>query len=148
VFLAGEFLTADRLNRLQPVDYEAPATAALSVATATYADIPGCSVTLNTTTPNAAFKAWGVFDCSVTTTNATALIVGRLLVDGVNQNGIAVYAMDTADRATIGMVWTGTLGAAGSHTLKLQGGLTAAVASGGSILQSDTKLLVTITEIA
>lgn len=147
-FLAGETITAGRLNRLQPVDYDAAATSALAVGNSTYADIPGCSITLTTGAANATYKAWAVLDCSVTAVSTTALMVGRHVVDGVVDTGIAVYAMDTLDRATIAMMWRGTLASAGSHTLKLQGALTATVASGGSFLQSDTKLMVTITEVA
>lgn len=147
-FLAGETITAARLNRLQPTDYDAIATGPLAVGNSTYADIPGCSINLNTSAANATYKAWAVFDCSVTTVSATALMVGRHVVDGVVDSGIAVYAMDTLDRATIYMMWRGSLGAAGSHTLKLQGALTATVASGGSFLQSDTKLMLTISEVA
>ncbi|MGW0869955.1 hypothetical protein ACWD3Z_05615 [Streptomyces sp. NPDC002740] len=147
-FLAGEMFTAGRVNRLQPVDYEAAATGPLAVANATYADIPGASITVVTAAAGATYRALGVFDCSVTTANSTILMVGRHMVDGVVDAGIAVYAMDTLDRATIVMCWKGTLGAAGSHTLKLQGALTNTLASGGSFLQSDTKLQVTISEVA
>lgn len=146
-FFAGEMLLAQRLNRLQPIDYEAPATSPLAVATATYADIPGASLTITTETTGATYKAIGIFDCNVATTSPTILMVGRLLVDGVGAEGIAIYAMDTADRATIAMTWRGSLGAAGSHTLKLQGALNGALASGGSFLQSDTKLSVTVLEV-
>ncbi|MDX2679300.1 hypothetical protein [Streptomyces soliscabiei] len=146
-YLAGERMTAGRTNRLQPVDYDAAATSALPVATTTYADIPGCSITFTTAVAGATYKAWGTFDCNVTTTSGSILMVGHLLVDGVVDTGIAVYGMDTLDRATIAMTWKGTLAAAGSHTLKLQGALTSALASGGSFLQSDTKLMLTITEV-
>jgi hypothetical protein len=46
------------------------------------------------------------------------------------------------------MQWHGTLSAAGSHTLKLQGALTSALATGGVFQQDDTKLQVTIYEVA
>lgn len=144
--LAGQKITADQLDRMQPTSYIAACSSALSVTTTTYADIVGCSITLATKGANATYVVTGIFDCSVTTTSATSLMVARLLVDGVVDSGIAVYAMDTQDRACISMVWQGTLAAAGNHTLKLQGALTAA-AGAGSFLQSDTKIQIVITEV-
>jgi hypothetical protein len=146
-FLAGEIVTAGRLNRLQPVTYEAIATALLTMTTATPADVPGASVTLTTAAADAAYTAVAVFDAEVLATSASVLMLGKLVVDGTSQSGVAVYGMDTLDRATVVMTWTGTLGSAGSHTLKLQGNLTASLATGGRFNQGDTKITVTITEV-
>jgi hypothetical protein len=146
-FLAGEIVTAGRLNRLQPVTYEAIASSLLTMTTATPADVPGASVSLTTTADNAAYKVIGVFDAEVLATSTSVLMLGKLVVDGTSQSGVAVYGMDTLDRATVIMTWTGTLGSAGSHTLKLQGNLTASLATGGRFNQGDTKLTATITEV-
>lgn len=145
-FLAGETITAGKLNRIQPTPYEEPCTAALTVTTATYADITGCSITLTTAAANAVYMAEAVFDANVTVVSGTSLMVGRLLVDGVTDSGIAVYAMDTTDRATIAMRWRGLLASAGSHTLKLQGANSGAAGT-GVFQQDDTKLQVTIYEV-
>lgn len=145
-FLAGETITAGRLNRIQPTTYEEACTSALTVTTATYADITGASITLTTTADNAIYIAEAVFDCNVTGTSTTSLMVARLLVDGVVDSGIAVYAMDTLDRSTIAMRWRGFLVAAGSHTLKIQGANTGAAGT-GVFQQDDTKLQVTIYEV-
>jgi hypothetical protein len=145
--LAGQILTAGQVARLQPVPYIAPASSPLAVASATYADIPGCSITFNTTAANAKYVANATFDCNVQNTSPTILMVGRLLVDGNADSGIAIKGMVVADRATVHMQWQGTLSAVGSHTLKLQGALTAALASGGTFQQTDTKLQVTILEV-
>ncbi|OKK06412.1 hypothetical protein AMK26_10320 [Streptomyces sp. CB03234] len=147
-FLAGQKLTAGQLDRIQPRIYEGAATSALAVSTTTYADIVGATVTFTTTAANAKFKADAVFDASVGTTSATNLMVGRLVVDGTpDSGGLAVYAMDVQDRATIAQEWTGTLAAAGTHTLKLQGACTASGSGSGNFLQSDTKIIVTVTEV-
>lgn len=147
-FLAGQIVTAGQLNRIQPIIYEGAATSALAVSTTTYADITGATVTFDTAAANAKFKAEAIFDASVTTVSATNLMVGRLVVDGTpDSGGLAVHAMDNQDRDTIGQMWTGTLAAAGSHTLKLQGACTASGSGAGSFLQSDTKIIVTITEV-
>lgn len=139
---AGQSVTADQLNRLQPRPYNAAATAAL-VGTATYAAIPGCSIPLTTTAAGATWTATGVFDCSVTTTNTTALMVGRLVVDGASEAELAVHAMDTLDRDTVAMVWSGTLASAGAHTLALEG----VVTGGAGTFQIYTSLNVTVTEV-
>lgn len=145
-FLAGETITAGKLNRIQPATYEEACTAALTVTTATYADITGCSITLTTQADNATYMAEAVFDSNVTVVSGTSLMVGRLLVDGVTATGIAVYAMDTTDRATIAMRWRGVLSSAGSHTLKLQGANSGAAGT-GVFQQDDTKIQVTIYEV-
>jgi hypothetical protein len=146
--LAGQKLTAGQLARIQPQHYEGAATSALTVSTTTYADIVGATVTFTTTAANARFKAEAIFDASVGTVSGTNLMVGRLVVDGTpDSGGLAVYAMDVQDRATVAQQWTGTLAAAGSHTLKLQGACTASGSGSGTFLQSDTKLIVTITEV-
>jgi hypothetical protein len=147
-FLAGQTLTAGQLERVQPRTYEGAASAPLAVSTTTYADIVGATVTVTTTAPNAHFKAEAVLDASVGATSATNLMVGRLVVDGTpDSGGLAVYGMDTQDRATVAQQWTGVLPAAGSHTLKLQGACTASGSGSGSFLQSDTKIIVTIKEV-
>lgn len=146
-FLAGQRVTAGQLNRVQPTSYLAAATGPLAVATSTYADIPGATVTFTTQAFGAQYTAWGVFDASVTTTSASILMLGHLQVDGVTDTGVAVHGMAVANRDTVAMMWQGTLGAAGSHTLSLQGALSGALASGGTFLQQDTKLTVTITEV-
>jgi hypothetical protein len=146
-FAAGQRVTAGQLNRIQPVDYEADATDLLLMSNTTAADIPGATVTVTTVADNAAYKVVGVFDAEVLVTSTTGLMVGKLVVDGTGASGTAVYGMDTADRATIVMTWTGTLGAAGDHTLKLQGNLSASISSGARFNKSTTKLTVTIKEV-
>ncbi|MFH9134446.1 hypothetical protein [Streptomyces sp. NPDC017524] len=141
--LAGQNVTAGQLNRLQPRQFSAAATSALSAST-TYALIPGCSLTLPSTAATAAWTATGVFDCSVTTTHTTNLMVGRLVVDTVAQAGLAVHAMDTLDRDTVAMLWSGTFAAAGSHTLQMEGVISSA--GGAGTFQIYSGFTVTVTE--
>lgn len=145
-FLAGETLTAGKLNRIQPAVYLEAATSALTMTTTTETDVPGASITLTTLADGATYTAIGIFDAEALATSTTILMIGKLMVDGVVDSGTAVYAMDTLDRATVAMVWQGVLSTAGSHTLKLRGNLSSALATGGRFLQDDTKLQVTITE--
>lgn len=142
--LAGEIVTGGRLMRLQTRTYNISPSGNLTVTTSVQ-DIPGCSITLTTETDNAGYAVSAAVDCSVTSTDASSLIEARLEIDGVEQLGRAVHAMDTATRDTVSQFWDGTLTSAGSHTFKL----TAARGSGGagSIPNSNTKLRVTITEV-
>lgn len=146
-FLAGDRLTAARVNRLQPKNYIAACSSALTATTSTYADITGASITLTTETDNATYVARGVFDMNVLATSTTILMVGRMQVDSVTDSGIAVYAMDALTRATVAMEWQGTIASAGSHTFKLQGALTSSLATGGAFQQDDTKIQVSIYEV-
>ncbi|MDI9885306.1 hypothetical protein QMZ92_13110 [Streptomyces sp. HNM0645] len=146
-FYAGQTVTAGQMDRVQPTPYEGAASGALTSTTTTYADIPGATVTLTTKAANATYVAEATLDANVVGTSPTILMVGRLVVDGVADTGLAIKGMVVADRATISGRWKGTLAAAGSHTLKLQGALTSALAGGGVWQQTDTKLQVTISEV-
>ncbi|MGW4030739.1 hypothetical protein ACWEFL_15705 [Streptomyces sp. NPDC004838] len=143
-FRAGQTLKAGQLDRMQPVPYAAEASGSLT-ATTTYQTIPGLSVSLTTKAANARYSAVGVFDCSVTTVHAANLMVGRLTVDTVGQSGFAIHAMDTLDRDTVAMLWSGTLAAAGAHTLTMQGVINGAGGAGSFAQYS--RLDITITEV-
>lgn len=143
---AGERITAARLNRLQPVDYHAVASASLTRTTTAYADITGATVTFTTTTANASYRVIAVFDCAVGTSSATTDMNGRIDVDGVAGTGLAKHQMDNLDRDSVTLTEKGTLASAGSHTIKLQGALSAAAGSG--TFQTTTNILVIITEVA
>lgn len=146
--LAGEIVSAGRLNRMQPVSRTVRATAPLVLsATATETDIPGCEIAYTTETDGATWSVIAVFDCVVTTTNTSTLMEGRLTVDGVLQLGRATHGMDTADRDSVAQFWDGTFATAGVHTLKLRGALTAAVGA-GSFQAANTVLGVEIKEVA
>lgn len=142
--LAGEIVTAGRLNRLQPVTYSATASSSLSLS-GSEQDIPGCEITLTTITDGAAYSVVAVADCNVTTTNSTTLAETRLYIDGQLQLGRSTYALDVATRATVAAMWDGTLPSAGSHTFTLVGALTGS--GGASIQATNTKMRVTITEV-
>lgn len=142
---AGGIITAGQLARIQPQQYIAAATSALTAST-TYAVIPGCTITLTTSTANATWTATGVFDCSVTTIHTSNLMVGRLTVDGASQSGLAIHAMDTLDRDTVAMLWGGgTLAAAGLHTFSMEGVINASGGTGQ--FQSYSRLMVTVSEV-
>lgn len=145
-FLAGERITAARLNRLRPSSYFAQASSSLTRTDTTYADIPGATVTFTTVAASAEYTVTGVFDCAVGTVSASTRMLGRIVTDGNAELGFAIHEMDTLDRDTDTTVAKGTLTTAGSHTIKLQGALSAAAGSG--TFQTFTQILVTITEVA
>lgn len=139
---SGHIVTATDLNRLQPTPYSATQTADVSGAV-TDADLTGCTKTFDTETNNATYKAWANADfdhSGATTTVATA----ALNIDGVKQAGEITYQQGVStDRMSPGRVWTGTLAAAGTHTMKL----TATLPAGIQIHQTNTTLMIEITEV-
>ncbi|URM90425.1 hypothetical protein LUW75_10920 [Streptomyces sp. MRC013] len=142
--LAGRKVTADEFNRLRTGLYFAQATSSLTRVDATYADVPGASVTFTTTGANAEYAVYAVFDCAVGTAAATNRMLGRIVTDGVAEGGFAIHEMDQTDRDTVATLARGTLAAAGSHTIKLQGALSSAAGSG--TFQAFTQVLVIVSE--
>lgn len=145
-FAAGEIVTAARLNRLQPVTFEAPATADLTLTTID-TDITGAEFTAITQTNNAIYVVAGDFDMHATTGASGVLMAGKLMVDGVVDTEIATAdATTSGTRNTVGQHWRGTLATAGSHTFQLQGSknISAGVAVAHAI---HTKITVWIYEV-
>jgi hypothetical protein len=141
MFDAGDVVSAQRLNRLQPRPYGAVASA-LVPAGSTAADVPGASVTFDTEVAGAVYQAVAVFDVDPTAAT-TALVNGRLAVDGVAVSPLALFAAEVGtDRITVTQIYQGTLGAAGSHTLKL-----IATTNANQTIQTNTSLTFTITEV-
>lgn len=142
-FLAGEIVTAARLNRLQPATYYAVANSALS-GPQTNADVPGCTVTFDTETDNAIYVCHTVFDYRLSGT-PTTLGSGNIYVDGVIQSVFAVFrdgGGSLGSTASVAQTYRGTLTTAGSHTLKM-------VASPvtGQQINIYSSILVTIYEV-
>lgn len=124
-FLAGDLVTAQRLNRLQPKPYVKVATGTLAGAV-TNTDVPGCSITFTTETDGATVKCtwFSDFDLSGAT---TTIANNRLLLDSVTaSDNFAMYAGEvTTDRGTVGNTWDFTIPIAGSHTIKVQASIPA-----------------------
>lgn len=144
-FLSGDRLTSDRMNAIQPVPYMAQADATLTRTDTTYADISGASITFTTLTDFAIYVVDAEFDCAVGTSSASTDMNGRIVVDGVAEAGLAKHQMDNLDRDSVYTTARGSLATPGSHTIKLQGALSAAAGSG--TFQLFTCLRVTIYEV-
>ncbi len=144
--LAGQIVTAGQLNRLRPVVYFAQESSTLTRTTTTAAaDIPGATVTFSTEAANAVYRVDASFDSAVGTASATTDMIGTIVVDGVTAPVSGRHQMDATDRDSVYAMATGTLAASGSHTIKLQGALSAAAGSG--TWQAFTSLIVTIYEV-
>lgn len=144
-FRAGEIVTAAALNRLQPVTYFADAGSDL-VGPVTNTDVPDATVTFDTQAANAVFVAQAVVDFDTVGAGTTTIGTAQCVVDGVVQSGIATFQAGAAtlnDRGTQAQMWQGTLAAAGSHTIHLEGTLPANM----EINAVHTKILVTIFEV-
>lgn len=143
--LAGEIVTAARLNRMQPVTYVATATADLTGAGAASAAITGATKTFTTTTANAVAHVTAFFDFDHSASVST-VATGELFLGGVKQTSECVYQQGTAsanDRMTPGQTWLITLGAAGSYTLDLR----ATVPTNITVHQTNTRLVIVIYEV-
>jgi hypothetical protein len=141
-FAAADDITADRLNRLQPKPYQATATGTV-VGPQTGVDMPGLSITFDTETDNAVYQATLVMDVDLTA-STTGLASGRILVDGTGSSLFAVFSGQVStDRGTVAQTYQGTLGTAGSHTIKA-----AMTAMTGQTINQYSSLLVTIYEVA
>lgn len=142
--LAGEVVTAARLNRMQPVTYTAAASSDL-VGPQTSGAITGASITLTTLTNNAKVKVEGFFDFDHSASTST-VATGELFLDGSKQTRECVYQQGTAsanDRMTPGQQWLLTIGTAGSHTFDLRGTLP----TGITIHQTNTTITATVYEV-
>lgn len=103
----------------------ASACSASVALTTTEADITGATVTFSTTKANAKYLVIGSFYMSAVVGSAN-VAAGKLNVDGANQAAFANFTgISTNERANVAQSWSGTLAAAGSHTLKLRGVLSA-----------------------
>lgn len=142
-FLAGEKVTAGRLNMLQPVPYSETGTTNL-VVTTTETAIDGCSITLTTQTDGALYVARAVISHDSTGTTA-ANVDTRCFLDGSALSGSARWSGTAAtDFGEASMLWHGSVGTAGDHTFELmaKGGTSVAV----TILAAFTKIEVIVYE--
>lgn len=142
-FLAGERITATRLNRLQPVVYGAIGTGTVA-ASSTNTDVPSATVSVTNTTVNAVYKAWCVWDFNATGVPG-ASSTGRLAIDGAGQSPLATFRGDAiSERGTVCQVYEGTLTTAATRTFKL----IATTASGVEVQGVNSSITVEITEVA
>jgi hypothetical protein len=142
-FLAGERITAARLNRLQTVTYGAIGSGTV-VASSTNADVTSATVTITTEAASAQYKAICVWDYNATGVPG-ASSTARLAIDGVGQSPLATFRGDAAnERGTVTQTYEGNLGAAGTYTFKL----IATTSTNVEIQGVNCSITVDITEVA
>ncbi|MEU3318844.1 hypothetical protein [Streptomyces sp. NPDC006785] len=142
--LSGQTVTAGQLNRLRPTPYEVTASSNLALTT-TETDVPGASINLNTTAANAIYVATGTFGFDITSSN-TNYAEGILHVDGAQASGNARWSGEVnTDFGPGTQQWSGTLAAAGAHTLKLRGSMSSG--TGIQLLGAFTRLIVVVYEV-
>jgi len=120
MFLAGDILTAQRLNRLQPKTYTVKSSGNVA-ASQTGVDIPGATYTFTTETNGATVDVWFSVDFDNTASPGANVGSVRAFLDGVT-GGIlfGIYGANITDgRANVANVDSFTVPTAGSHTIKL-----------------------------
>jgi hypothetical protein len=141
-FLAGERITAGRLNRLQPKEFFVYQTAELAGAT-TNVLVPGMTLNFDTEAPNATYSITWFLDFDITTAH-TGTSLGRARLNGVNVATYAAFAGEVVtDRGTPGNQHKGVITNAGSHTFDVVATLQA-----GCKLFAMSSVLLRVTEVA
>lgn len=140
-FLAGEDITAGRLNRLQPTTYWAQASGTVA-ASQTNVDVPGATLSITTQTANAQLEIVWFADFDMTGAG-TATGSVRPFVGATGAPAFAVFGAEvTTDRGTPGNTWVTTVAAASTFTVKL-----VATTTANQTLNIYTTLKVTVTEV-
>lgn len=107
-------------------------------------DVPGATVTIVTTKPNAKYRVDGSFYMSAVT-GGTGVATGKLAIDGVNQTANANWTgVDTVARGTPAQAWQGTLAAAGSHVFKLRASQSAVGGGNGAFRVNTTGTAIAV----
>jgi hypothetical protein len=141
-FSPGQFITAQRINRLQPKTYWA-AISGTMLTVVSNTDVPGCSISIPVET-NGATAAFTWHLAAYGNTTMTNSVSSRVLWDVNVSPVVAVGDFRTAsEKGTVGQNWVTTIGTAGTYTFKMQ----ASIASGGAV-QIYTAMTVVITEVA
>lgn len=142
-FLAGERITAARLNRLQPTVYGAIGSGTVA-ASSTNADVTSATVSVTNETVDAQYKAWCVWDFNATGVPG-ASSTARLAIDGVGQSPLATFRGDAAnERGTVTAVYEGVLTTAATRTFKL----IATTSTNVEVQGVNCSITVEITEVA
>jgi hypothetical protein len=140
-FAPGQFITAQRLNRLQPKTYWAAASGVLA-ASSTTVDIAGTSIPLTIETDGA--QVAFVWSISVYASGAMASSASArpfLGADGAPIFALGQWAANT-EKGSVANVWVATVLTAGSYTAKLVG-----TTPSTATLSTYTSMMVTVTEV-
>lgn len=120
-FSPGQFITAQRLNRLQPKLYRSVASSALTGGAANL-DVPGSEIAFSTEAANATVRAMWNGDARNTGGGGGQQASYSALLDGsVTSDVFSLFQGSAAnERSTVGNCWDTTIASAGAHTIKLK----------------------------
>lgn len=137
------------LRFISPITSDSAAASATLSLTTTEQDVSGATLTVTTQAANAKAIVIGVFNMRVVSASASAQVNGFLNVDGTTITAPVARLLSTTNstRSTVLQCWEVVLPAAGVHTLKLRGSISA---TGGTyeILQPDTTITAMYIETA
>ena len=142
-FQPGQFITAQRLNRLQPKVYWAQCSTPITGGAGTTQDVVGTSMSITIDTNGAT----AAMDWSFANYATAAMGTNSTLVRAIwDVNAAPTYALYDAQannyRSTCSANWVTTIGTAGTYTFKLQANVFT-----GATLQIYTTLKVEILEV-
>jgi hypothetical protein len=141
-FSPGQFITAQRLNRLQRKSYWAASSG--SFTSTTLADIPGASMSIVVETDGAAADFWWTFDGRAGGTAPVAVATVQAYWDVNGSPVFNIWSVRTANsQASTATNWSTTITTAGTYTFKLRGTMQTNIS-----LNVYTSLLVQISEVA
>lgn len=130
----------DKIDLAVPIQQslEAPATGDATLTTSA-ADVPGASITFNTTSANAVALITVEWDWRLTATG-TGYCYGEFAIDGATDARKALFVAQSAETRLTGFLQKrAVLVAPGSHTIKLQ--CHKDIAAGTAIFCRDTTVL-------
>jgi hypothetical protein len=140
-FSPGQFITAQRLNRLQPKTYWAAASS--TIGPNVTADIPGCSISITVETNGASADFTWFYAAYAGAVAATSISSCKAMWDVNSSPVVAVSDMRTAnEKVTPGQTWLTSIGTAGTYTFKLN-----AVAPPNITVQVYSTIRVIISEV-
>ena len=141
-FAPGQFITAQRLNRLQPKTYWAAATGGVATSLSGV-DVPGTSIPITIETDGATISfVWiGAIYATTSTTGATTV---RVNFDGnLSPTFVVSEPKDASTKVTAANTWSFTVATAGAYTPKL----VATTQTGATISTAYTSIMATVTEV-
>jgi hypothetical protein len=141
-FLAGDLLTAQRINRLQNKSYHIKSSGNLP-ASSTGVDIPGATIPFTTETDGATVQVWFTVDFDNTASPAANVGSVRAFMDATGGAVFGIYGANITDgRSTIAQMDEFVIPTAGAHTIKLT-----ATTPANMIVNQYTTLKIIVNEV-
>jgi hypothetical protein len=141
-FAPGQFITAQRLNRLQSKTYWATASGT-TAAGGSSVDVAGASIPITTETDGATMAiSWTASVYATGVMGSAASVRPFIGADGAGSFALAEWKT-SAEKGTLANFWAATVTTAGLYTVKL-----VATTPANGTLSPYTTLMVTVHEVA